>query len=70
MARASVAEVDEINILQASLQAMRRAVEALCHQPEHVLVDGNKLPRWRYSAEAQVQGDRGPPSLPHRSSPR
>jgi ribonuclease HII len=63
VARASVAEIDEINILQASLLAMRRAVEALQQQPEHVLVDGNKLPRWRYSAEAIVQGDGRVPAI-------
>ncbi len=57
IARASVAEIDSINILQASLLAMKRAVEALAIQPEHVLVDGNKLPRWHYSSEAIVQGD-------------
>jgi ribonuclease HII len=55
--RASVTEIDSINILQASLLAMRRAVEQLHVQPEHVLVDGNKLPRWSYSSEAIVQGD-------------
>ncbi len=57
VARASVAEIDELNILQASLLAMRRAVEGLAIQPEHVLVDGDKLPRWKYSSEAVVQGD-------------
>jgi ribonuclease HII len=57
IARASVAEIDQLNILQASLLAMARAVEGLSIQPEHVLVDGNKLPRWRYSAEAVVKGD-------------
>ncbi|WP_018273983.1 ribonuclease HII [Teredinibacter turnerae] len=57
IARASVAEIDEINILQASLLAMKRAVEGLKIEPEHVLVDGNRLPRWRYSAEAIVKGD-------------
>lgn len=57
IARATVAEIDSINILQASLLAMKRAVEALSIQPEHVLVDGNKLPRWNYSSEAVVQGD-------------
>jgi ribonuclease HII len=63
IARASVAEIDTINILQASLLAMHRAVEGLHIQPEHVLVDGNKLPRWRYSAEAIVQGDDRVPSI-------
>ena len=57
VARASVQEIDQINILQASLLAMKRAVEGLAQQPEHVLVDGNKLPAWRYPAEAVVKGD-------------
>jgi len=55
--RASVSEIDNLNILQASLLAMKRAVESLAIQPEHVLVDGNKLPRWHYSSQAIVQGD-------------
>jgi ribonuclease HII len=55
--RASVAEIDTLNILQASLLAMKRAVESLGIQPEYVLVDGNKLPRWHYAAEAIIQGD-------------
>lgn len=57
IARASVAEIDTINILQASLLAMSRAVQGLHIQPEHVLVDGNKLPKWHYAAEAVVKGD-------------
>jgi len=57
IARASVAEIDSINILQASLLAMTRAVQGLHIQPEHVLVDGNKLPKWHYAAEAVVKGD-------------
>jgi len=57
VARASVAEIDEINILQASLLAMHRAVQGLHLQPEYVLVDGNKLPKWKYTAEAVVKGD-------------
>ena len=57
VARASVAEIDSINILQASLLAMSRAVQGLHIQPEHVLVDGNKLPKWNYPAEAVVKGD-------------
>jgi len=63
IARASVAEIDSINILQASLLAMHRAVSGLHLQPEHVLVDGNKLPRWHYSAEAVVQGDDRVPAI-------
>lgn len=54
---ASVAEIDELNILQASLLAMHRAVQVLDPQPEFVLVDGNQLPRWRYACDAVVGGD-------------
>lgn len=57
IARASVEEIDEINILQASLLAMRRAVESLSLQPAMVLVDGNRLPNWSYPSEAVVKGD-------------
>lgn len=63
VARASVREIDELNILQASLLAMKRAVESLAVQPQHVLVDGNRLPRWHYSAEAIVQGDSRVPAI-------
>lgn len=58
IAEASAAEIDEHNILQASLLAMRRAVEALSIQPEHVLVDGNKIPQGlAMSCDAAVGGD-------------
>ena len=57
IARASVQEIDQLNILQASLLAMKRAVEGLPIQPELVLVDGNRLPRWDYRSEAVVKGD-------------
>ena len=58
IAEASHKEIDEINILQASLLAMRRAVEALSIQPEHVLVDGNKVPPGlMMSCDAIVGGD-------------
>ncbi|WP_313400488.1 ribonuclease HII [Acinetobacter variabilis] len=58
IAEASAAEIDEHNILQASLLAMRRAVEALSIQPEHVLVDGNKIPQGlAMSCDAVVGGD-------------
>lgn len=63
VARASVTEIDRINILQASLLAMKRAVQALHVQPEHVLVDGNRLPRWRYVAQAVIQGDDRVPAI-------
>ncbi len=55
--RASVAEIDSLNVLQASLLAMRRAVEALQPQPVAVLVDGNRLPVWSYPAQAVIGGD-------------
>lgn len=57
IARCSIAEIDKLNILQASLLAMKRAVEGLHIQPEHVWVDGNKIPQWHYAAEAVVKGD-------------
>ena len=56
--RASVEEVDELNVLKASHLAMRRALAGLSLEPDHVLVDGNKLPEMDYSAEAIVQGDK------------
>lgn len=55
--QASVAEIDARNILQATLLAMTRAVAALGCTVDHVLVDGNRLPRWRYVATAIVGGD-------------
>jgi len=63
IAEASAGEVDEINVLQASLLAMKRAVEKLESQPEFVLVDGNKLPQWRYQAQAIVGGDGSEPCI-------
>lgn len=54
---ASVEEIDRINILQATMLAMTRAVEALGVEPAHVMVDGNRLPKWRYRAEAVIGGD-------------
>ncbi len=63
LGRSTVAEIDEINILQASLLAMRRAVEALSVQPSLVLVDGNRLPTWPYEARAIVKGDLTEPAI-------
>lgn len=57
IARASVAEIDSLNILHATLLAMQRAVSALPVQPTFVYVDGNRLPRWQYKSEAVVRGD-------------
>jgi ribonuclease HII len=63
VARATVDEIDELNILQASLLAMHRAVRALEPQPVYVLVDGNRLPRWDYAAEPVVKGDDRVPAI-------
>lgn len=63
VARASVDEIDELNILQASLLAMKRAVEALQPQPGYVLVDGNRLPQWQYRSEPVVKGDDRVPAI-------
>ncbi len=57
LGRAEVAEIDRLNILQASLLAMRRAVLALPLDADHALVDGNRLPDLPCSAEAIVGGD-------------
>ena len=58
IAEASHQEIDELNILNASLLAMRRAVEQLTVQPQHVLVDGNKIPQGlSMSCDAVVGGD-------------
>ena len=63
LGRASVEEIDQLNILEASMLAMRRAVEGLAIQPTLVLVDGNRLPRWPYEARAIVKGDLTEPSI-------
>lgn len=63
IAQASVEEIDEINILQATLLAMRRAVEGLRLKPAKVLVDGNRLPVLDVLAEAIVKGDATVPAI-------
>lgn len=63
IAEASVKEIDEINILQATLLAMKRAVEALRLPPKLVLVDGNRLPILSIRSEAIVQGDALVPAI-------
>ena len=50
-------EIDELNILQATFLAMKRAVGALSVKPDFVRVDGNKLPQWSWMSEAIVKGD-------------
>lgn len=56
-------EIDRINILQATLLAMRRAADGLTQRPDHILVDGNKLPKWKYSAEFVIGGDAIHPNI-------
>ena len=63
IAQATAAEIDEINILQATLLAMKRAVEGLRLKPAKVLVDGNRIPTLVIVAEAIVGGDALVPAI-------
>ncbi len=63
IAQASVEEIDRLNILQATLLAMRRAVMGLRLKPVMVLVDGNRLPTLDVTAEAIVRGDALVPAI-------
>ncbi|WP_281350180.1 ribonuclease HII [Allochromatium palmeri] len=63
VAWASAEEIDQINILQATLLAMRRAVESLQIRPERVLIDGNRCPELDIAAEAIVGGDGSVPAI-------
>ena len=63
IAEASVAEIDEINILQASMLAMRRAIEGLNSNIDMALIDGNRCPKLSCPAEAIVKGDSKSPSI-------
>jgi ribonuclease HII len=63
IAQASVEEIEQLNILQATLLAMKRAVEGLRLTPKKVLVDGNRLPVLSMMAEAIVQGDALVPAI-------
>lgn len=63
LGRAEVEEIDEINILHASLLAMKRAVEALAIPAEHALIDGNRCPELPCSAEAIIGGDGSEPAI-------
>lgn len=57
IAEASVEEIDELNILQATLLAMQRAISGLSTRPDEVLVDGNRLPVLSMPAQAIIKGD-------------
>ncbi|MDX1458155.1 MAG: ribonuclease HII [Marinobacter sp.] len=55
--RCEAEEIDRLNIFQATMVAMERAVAGLSIPPEFVLVDGNRCPKWRWASEAVVKGD-------------
>jgi ribonuclease HII len=57
IAQASVEEINELNILQAALLAMKRAAEALHTKPDYVLIDGDKVPQLSIPCEAIIKGD-------------
>lgn len=63
IAEASVEEIDRLNILQATMLAMKRAVEGLRLKPHKMLVDGNRLPSMNILAEAIVKGDALVPAI-------
>jgi len=63
IARADVEEIDRLNILQATLLAMQRAVAALEPSPHRVQVDGNQCPRFACPATAVVRGDAKVPAI-------
>ncbi len=57
LGRCEPAEIDQLNIYQATMLAMKRAVDGLSIQPEYVLVDGNRCPKWTWPSEPVVKGD-------------
>jgi ribonuclease HII len=57
VAEASVAEIDQLNILHATMLAMQRAVAGLGRAPDDVWVDGNRCPKWAWRSQAVVKGD-------------
>ena len=57
VAEASVEEIDQLNILHATLLAMQRAVAGLSRAPDDVWVDGNRCPNWSWRSQAVVKGD-------------
>lgn len=63
VASASVEEIDALNILQATLLAMRRAVEGLSVAPQEAWIDGNRCPALSCTARAVVRGDRTVPQI-------
>ncbi len=63
LGRAEVQEIESINILQATLLAMKRAVERLSVSPDRIDVDGNQSPVWHYATRTIVKGDATIPSI-------
>ena len=63
IARAEVEEIDELNILHATMLAMQRAVEGLSITPKLAMIDGNRCPKLPMPAEAVVKGDRKVPAI-------
>lgn len=63
IARAEVSEIDEINILQATLLAMKRAIESLSIEPKLALIDGNRCPNTSVPCKAVIQGDSSEPAI-------
>ena len=63
LGRAEAAEIDQINILQATLLAMQRAVANLSIAPDHALVDGNRCPALACSCQAIIKGDATEPAI-------
>ena len=57
LGRCEPAEIDQLNIYQATMLAMKRAVDGLSVRPEYVLVDGNRCPKWHWPSEPVVKGD-------------
>lgn len=63
IATATIAEIEELNILGAAMLAMRRAVEGLEKMPSYVLVDGNRMPKLPVDAETVIKGDANSASI-------
>jgi ribonuclease HII len=63
LGRAENSEIDKLNILQASLLAMKRAIESLTPEPEYVFIDGLYCPDVRYKTEAVIRGDSTIPAI-------
>lgn len=61
--RCEIDEIDSLNILQATMLAMHRAVDGLKFKPDMVLVDGNRCPKWPYNSRAIIKGDLHEPCI-------